>query len=211
MIKEFKDNKEFLSYYKSIPKVNHLGDGSVGTCYLGKDGLAYKYNNFCMYEKGCYNIDNIITNDQYNLDSFAFPMDIYTDENHDILYGYNSKAITNDFFFSEDGFLNPRIYNTNFDKLIECYYNMLKDVEVISKDNIFMYDLINNLLFNNQQLLAIDTINYEKRDDNTFDSNKVLLLDAILSAYDFVAPREIINNNPSIEKVVKYCKKKVKR
>ena len=205
MIMEFKDQKEFKKFFKS--KVYYeIGFGSEGSCYYGKDGLAYKEieNNYTGISR---DIDSIITSEDYNLNFIALPIDIYTDSNHDEIYGYNSRLLRDDILQNTEDFFE----NICIDKLIDCYYRFIMDVKKFSNDNIYMFELINNLLFNNRQFLAIDTLDYYKKDHNTYDENIDIVLSAIEHPLYFATRDKAFSNSKSIEEIANNVKKYVKK
>ena len=202
MIKEFSNNKEFNKYIIDTTKYRKIGFGPEGTCYLGNDGLVYKCLNGFMGND--YKINDIITTNDYNLKHFAFPIDIFTDLSHSTIYGYNSKCLFNDYFNNYEAFLEE----VDLDKLVSEYYDMLEDIKILSNDNIYLYDLINNLLFNNETLLAIDTLGYYKEDYNTLEENNDNLLRAILMPFHVYYRLDVnFNEIKSIDEIVKTLKK----
>ena len=96
MIKEFKKINEFKDFifYKTMN--DDIGFGGEGECFLGNDNLVYKVIHTELTD--AYNIDNIITTSDYDLEHFLFPIDVYTDLDHKLLYGYSTKFFDNDLF-----------------------------------------------------------------------------------------------------------------
>ena len=203
MIKEFKNYKEFVKFIDSNT-YRQIGFGSEGTCYLGKDGLAYKKIESFYNPR---NIDSIITNEDYNLKHFAFPIDIFTDEKHKVIFGYNTVFLKEDIFFNNENLLE----DIDVDKLVECYYRLLPDIEAISKDNIYLFELINNLLFNNKKFLLIDTLDYQKKDHNTYKENIEILHDALAMPFHVLTRDWAFNDSNSIEELADNVKKHVKK
>ena len=72
---------EYLDLAKYIYERHerYLDDGSEGTVYKGVDGFAYKlmYEEPWMSDIKELNPDEIITIDDINLKSFAFPIELY--------------------------------------------------------------------------------------------------------------------------------------
>ena len=75
-----------------------------------------------------------------------------------------------------------------------------------------MYDMINNLLFNNELLLAIDTLYYRTVDSDTFEDNKDLLLKSITIPLNvYFGLRAKLDEVNSIEYIADKVKKRVKQ
>lgn len=202
MIKEFKDRKEYKKYLKGITKERTIGNGSEGKCFLGSDYLVYK-----LYDKEIhYCPEDVITSNDYNFKHFAFPIDLYTDPNHEYLYGYNCKFLYQD-ILNDYG----DIEDINVDNLVKNYYSMLHEVKILSKDNIIMYDLIFNLLYNNRFLFAIDTLLYHQVEYDPFMSNNDILLDAITNPLNlYYGLRVNVNDMNTIDDIANAVKKRVK-
>ena len=204
MIKEFDSKRDYEKYVMSKTKHRKVGFGTEGNCYLGDDYLVYKIIDTL----NDYIPDNIITSDDYNFKHIAFPIDIFTNSNHDMVYGYNTVFLNNNMFYD----YGDDLEDIDLDKLIDNYNDMLKEVSVLSNDNILMFDLINNLLFNNELLLAIDTLYYRTVDFNTFEENKDLLLKSITIPLNvYFGLRADINKVESIEYLADKVKKRVKQ
>lgn len=204
MIKEFESHKDFLKFIKS--KVyRKVGFGSEGSCYWGKDGLAYKVIEYFLYKR---NVNEIITSDKYkDLNYFALPIDIYTNPDHSIIYGYNSNFLHDDILQHSEDFFEE----VDLDKLVKCYYMLLSDIRTISNDNIFLFELINNLLFNNIKFMLIDTLDYYKEDYNTYDDNVNMILRAIELPLYVETNDQAFNDEKSIEEIAENVKKYVKK
>lgn len=200
MIKEFENKQEFDKFINPITNSRFFLDiGGEGSCYI-KNDLVYK-----VISEDCinfYNISDIILDNDYNLKHFVFPIDIYCNKEKNELYGYTTRYIKNN-LFNIYGILD----DINLDKLVYEYNDMLKDVEVLSKDHIFLFDLPANLIFNNQELVAIDTIAYTKEISNVINQNKKQMLSAIkLVFYFFLDLNEEVNNKKSFEGVMKLAR-----
>ena len=169
-----------------------------------RDDLIYKRIESYLCS-GKRDIDKIITEDDYDLEHFAFPIDIYTNPNHRKLYGYNTKL------FRED-ILQPLglIYRINPEKMVKAFYDLLEDVRVVSNDKWFLFDSINNLLYNNKSFMLIDTLDYYKMDKNTLDENIAILLKAIEIPIYMHTKNDKFCDESSIEEIASNVKKYVK-
>lgn len=153
---EFDNMDEFINYRKNIAFFK-IGSGSEGTCYLGKDKFVYKD-----LTDGCfpYNLDasDIITCDDINTESFIFPDVLFVENNK--LIGYRSKFIKNN-LFNDNLLFKYGVDHIDFDKLIDAYYIMCNDAEKLAADNIRIFDLSYNILFDGEKLYGIDTDHYK--------------------------------------------------
>ena len=182
----FKDRKSYERYLSKYLK-DPIVRGAQGTAYLTTDeGIIYKKLDLtydAMYSFKCYSeARHIITVDDFDLDCFAFPIDLYSISNSQYL-GYTSK------YFKGDKLKNNNESDyIDFSNLRDAYYRFMEDVNVLSKYDIFLYDLVQNLLYNEEQFMAIDTTNYGlkeddyrllKNHDDYFMANRILVEDAI--------------------------------
>ena len=85
-IVNFNSEKEFIAYRKS-KTCSELGTGSEGTCYLGRDGLAYKDLSEG-FRSEVYIPEDIVTRSECSVKSFAFPHVLFTVNGE--LMGYTS-------------------------------------------------------------------------------------------------------------------------
>ena len=83
---------------------------------------------------------------------------------------------------------------------------MLKDVDTLSKDHILLFDLPNNLIFNNHELVAIDTVPYTKEISNTLNQNKKQMLNAIRLAFYFLLDQNDDIYKKNFKGVIKLAK-----
>ena len=78
-IVEVNSFNEILEYAKKKNLV-YVDDGSEGECYLGNDGLAYKiyYKDSFINDHQFIKVEDIVTEEEYELESFAFPKVLFT-------------------------------------------------------------------------------------------------------------------------------------
>lgn len=182
----FKDRKSYERYLSKYLK-DPIGRGAQGTAYLTTDeGIIYKKLDLvydALYSFKDYSeARHIITVNDFDLDCFAFPIDLYSISNSQYL-GYTSK------YFKGDKLKNNNESDyIDFSNLRDAYYRFMEDVDVLSKYDIFLYDLVQNLLYNEEQFMAIDTTNYGleessyrllKTKGDYFMANKILVEEAI--------------------------------
>lgn len=170
------DNK--LLFDKEIRcKLSHeIGRGSEGICYE-YDDFAYKV----LFDKGIISCMSgildymedpsiILTTDDINLPSFAFPEELYVVKNW--LLGYKSRLIKGN-LFSEKVFNSiDDLKKINFNDLAKAYKIMLQDVDLLSEEKIRIYDLSFNLAFDGKRLIGFDTCGYKKADYNIKKDNR---------------------------------------
>ena len=151
---EFRSKEELIKYLSNY-KLVEVGIGTEGKCFK-TDNKAIKILNNPL--KSNYHKDRIITKKDINLDSFLFPEELYTVNN--IVYGYTTEYIEGDIFNKKTPSKIDEL------ALLKAYKKILEDVKALSKNQILIYDISNNLLFNNKELKAIDTLEYSRKDDS---------------------------------------------
>ncbi len=176
-IVDFKTEKD-LRKFLFTKKLSYIAEGSEGKCFASSvDNDAYKvlFEEDKYFEED-YEIDKIITTVDIDLESFAFPKEIYTVNGQ--IRAYRTKKIDNDLFNFEEDF---DLYSINFLKLEKAYLKFKKDIISLSKEGIEIYDLCFNLIFDGDNLIAIDTCGYKKVDYDVLQKNIVSLDYAIVN------------------------------
>lgn len=168
MIKEFSKKDEYL---KNIHKLNvkFLGQATEGSCYYASDGYVYKVYDVEDLNRPVYNLENIVTTNDIQLDSFAFPEELFMADNK--LIGCKMKFAGNDLLKDYNLADLEAISVINFNKFKKAYYKMLKDVYTLSNNNIELYDLPFNIVFDGKKLTGVDTLGYKKVSNNPLKSN----------------------------------------
>ena len=149
-------SEQAVNTYCKKKAVRELGSGSEGTCFLGKDGLAYKDMSEG-YRSEQYIPDDVITTSSYKNKSFLFPHVLFVVG--DELMGYTSDAVTCNLTSTNYLFENG-IDHIDFDKLYAAYEVMYEDAIQLAKDGISIYDLPYNIVFDGERLYGIDTCGY---------------------------------------------------
>jgi len=152
---EFNSEVEFVAYRKA-KTCRELGTGSEGTCYLGKDGLAYK-DLTDGFRRDDYIPEDIITRSDSDNKSFAFPHTLFVVRDH--LVGYTSTVVTQDITNYKRIFFEG-LDHIDFERLYQAYEVMYDDAIKLSKDGIGVYDLSFNLMFDGERLTGVDTCGY---------------------------------------------------
>lgn len=197
---DFKSDVTFAIYLK-MKRLMSIGAGSEGECFKSNsDKDAYKifFNDEMLFTGKDYDVSKIITTHEVNLNSFAFPKQLYTVNG--VLKGYRTKCVEGDLFSTESTLDITNIYNINFRSLIKAYLRMKADVVALSEKHIAIYDLPFNLMFDGQKLTAIDTCGYYKTDESVLKNNLKSLDDAITSVFDLWLRNEEIEGLSRLEK-----------
>ena len=186
MIRKFKTNKE-LTKYISGKNITLLSNVTEGTCYLGEDNKVYKIIGLDSIVDVSYNIDDIITEDDIKLKSFAFPQELFVVDNK--LAGYSSEYIPDNKLKSTDYSIKT-VATMDFNKFSRAYKTMKKDVIKLSSKNILINDLCSNIVYDGKRLVGIDTCGYKKVDYNPTKNN--------IDSYDY-----------AIECIFRFCYNKM--
>lgn len=157
----FDFNEEEKEIFKNnIKKHQSLKPGGEGICYvIGKD--TYK-----IY-KDDRDIENPICKDDLNLESFLFPEEVYRCNKK--IFSYKTPYIENN-EFKITTFRNWKI--PNIDKIKKALIPLIRDIYILSKNNIYAIDLAwRNTLFDGEKLYVIDTLDYEILDEDQLEDN----------------------------------------
>lgn len=176
----FESKDEFNSFLDSVTR-EFLGFGAEGSCYRGRDGLAYKCLGIDEDEESEYTVDEIITTADIQTEAFALPDTIFTVK--DSFAGYTSKLISPNLFSNQFLVDKNTVSHISFDKLISAYYSMFKDVDYFTSQGIKIYDLGFNLLYDGKRLYGVDTCAYSWDNSITFEENRESLSDAMKKAF----------------------------
>ena len=189
-----------------------IGEGSEGKCFLGKDGDVYKDLTEGYYVEN-YDIDEIITEEDILLDSFNFPKTLFVID--DQLVGYTARYFDNDIFGNNNLGL-PKIEQIDFDKLLEARFKMIEDIRILTENQIGIFDLSYNLLFDGEKLVGVDTLGYYRDPCITFEQNignlDTAIKDAINGFFIFSLDEEKyqgIDKNQDTESFLKQLQKRV--
>lgn len=156
-------SKEEFEQYIGNKVLKYIDDGSEGECFLGNDGLAYKifFDEPFINDHALIEIDDIITESEYKLDSFAFPRVIFTID--DVVKCYTSKYVNSNLFgYKSKEAAEQLLEHIKSKEFITAYNKFLEDLEVLTSNKIKLFDLCNNLLYDGEKMVAIDTIYYKK-------------------------------------------------
>ena len=192
---EFENIDEYKKYMNSV-SLSYISSGAEGKVYKTKDNKCIK----TFYFDKKYKPNSYIMASDMNLSSFIFPIELYICNG--LICGVKTDYFPDNVFLEHDN-----LPNIDLDKLVIGREKFIKDLEVISGYGYFLVDLPNNLLFNNDILKAIDTLDYKKR-DNAYERNLHMLDIALLSAIDFNNETNAINDHLEFDNAIKILKKK---
>lgn len=173
-----KEEKELL--FKMAKEGIHIGEGAEGNCYLSVNEHGGMEVLKIIDKDVRYGINNVILDSTINLKSFVFPKKVYMFEGKVIAY---TARYYMDYLKSNIIKLKPMVINSDlFNNAVSRFIDELK---VLSEFGIHINDLDYNLVFDNYNLVAIDTLGYEVRDYNTFDENIATLKSALKETFRF--------------------------
>ena len=165
----FNSKKDLLNFlnYSCI----NIGNGSIGDCYLNtKDKYVYKiyYSYLEDNEEANFDIDKF---NNIKVSTFVFPKEkIFV---NDTVVGYKTRYVKNKHLYQ----INPLL--VDLDSLEKKIISAKEDVNILSNNNIRIYDTPYNILYGNS-IKIIDTDEYSidnihnsetirKLNNNTFD------------------------------------------
>lgn len=174
VILDFNENEK-QNLVKLCMHNKKIGMGAEASCYL-LNGNVYKIYNQCSKN---HNFNNMICEDDLELNSFLFPKEIYTCNNQ--IFAYTSKYIEKN-YLDIDNLLEGNALDINkFKKALKTF---IKDLYILSNNNIYAYELPLNFLFDGKNIYGIDTLSYVKVDYNPYSQNISLLKDGIIYIFE---------------------------
>lgn len=198
-IKNFELYEDFEKFRK-YNSIKLIDSGSEGKCYLGKERYVYKF--FDTLPEDIYNIDEIITEDDIKLNSFALPKELFVYNNK--LLGCKMEYVDKDYFNIENTYDLSTIDSISFKQLSKAYKYMLCDVARLSDKNILI-DLPCNLMYDGESLIGVDTCIYKKVDFDPLDDNIHSLNSAIETVFEmWFDTRKRINISIDYTNIDKY-------
>lgn len=180
-IYKFNSYKDLADYINE-KMIEEKGSGSEGTVYLCDDGYAYKLFDEDHILDPYIEIEDIITVDDIDLPSFALPIELYVVNGE--LKGYKSKYIKEDYISTYNTAGDLDFFDIDINDFVLAYYKMIKDIILLSKNKISMYDVAANLMFDGNCLYAIDTCYYKKEESATYEYNLKMFNGAIMMVFD---------------------------
>ncbi len=147
----FKSEKQLKIYLNSL---EFLGQGSQGACYLDKTNNTVIKIFHEFFEEGItsYKKEDILKFSNIKNKTFIWATDVIM--LNDIVIGYTMPYISARSLWE----INPLLLN--LDTLTKGIKNTLQDFEILSKNNIVIYDIMYNILYKNGIFKVIDTLDY---------------------------------------------------
>lgn len=147
----FKSEKQLKIYLNSL---EFLGQGSQGACYLDKTNNTVIKIFHEFFEEGItsYKKEDILKFSNIKNKTFIWATDVIM--LNDIVIGYTMPYISARSLCE----INPLLLN--LDTLTKGIKNTLQDFEILSKNNIVIYDIMYNILYKNGIFKVIDTLDY---------------------------------------------------
>lgn len=147
----FKSEKQLKIYLNSL---EFLGQGSQGVCYLDKTNNTVIKIFHEFFEEGItsYKKEDILKFSNVKNKTFIWATDVIM--LNDIVIGYTMPYISARSLWE----INPLLLN--LDTLTKGIKNTLQDFEILSKNNIVIYDIMYNILYKNGIFKVIDTLDY---------------------------------------------------
>lgn len=169
-IKNFNGNYEFLEYMGDSLNLD-VCKAIEGKAFLIKDRCYFKYLH--REDRIEYN-KNIIMSTDFDFKTFLFPTEIFLVGNY--IAGYKTEFFPNDIFNKMD--VKEGI---TFDlrKLYKARKKMISDIKKLSFNNYKITNIKDNLMFDGEKLVAINTLGYHKIDNVRYVENLVALDSAI--------------------------------
>lgn len=180
-------NKDrFLNYLSSL---KFLGVGSQGACYYDpKTNQVLKV--FHTFFEDDY--EEILSEDltQFsNITNSTFIWPIETIEYNNFVIGYTMKFVKSKSLYE----INPLYVNLNlFAKAISKSY---KDIELLTKNDIKIYDIMYNILYSKGKINVIDTMEYSKRNVTLKENSEGFNLELKYFLVDNLF-NNFVNSNP---------------
>ncbi len=149
----FKNSNEVDLFIKKH-KNNYIGSGAEGECYLDiRTNLVYKiFNSYFYKEDSCISPLDVLKFSNITNNTFIWPIDYISLDNNVIGYITIYKDAISLYK------INPlKINLNNFTTTISKVY---EDVKILSNNNIALNDIRYNMLYSNNNIYIIDTLNY---------------------------------------------------
>lgn len=207
-------SEEELKKFVTENFLTFLGEGSEGFVIETKNHDAVKifgyYNTIEDFEIDKtgrdYKQTEIITTEDIQIKDILFPEKLIII--NDQIYGYVTKAIKNIKIgktIEED---YEYIKRMNYNKFIKAYYEIFQKIITLSNYGIEVFDLAENLIYDGNKFIIIDTLGYKKKINPSKAKTRNLAslnraIETIFNIYGIIFYLEddlnIINCNNSIE------------
>lgn len=186
----FKSEKQLKIYLNSL---EFLGQGSQGVCYLDKTNNTVIKIFHEFFEEGItsYKKEDILKFSNVKNKTFIWATDVIM--LNDIVIGYTMPYISARSLWE----INPLMLN--LDTLLKGIKNATLDFNILSENNIVIYDIMYNILYNNGTFKIIDTLEYsygDKVKDNMRGFNLEIMLFLVDNYFD-----DFVNKNSILKEM----------
>lgn len=186
----FKSEKQLKTYLNSL---EFIGQGSQGICYLDKTNNTVIKIFHDFFEEGItsYKKEDIVRFNNIKNKTFIWATDVIMI--NDIVVGYTMPYISSRNLWK----INPLMLN--LDTLLKGIKNATLDFNILSENNIVIYDIMYNILYNNGTFKIIDTLEYsygDKVKDNMRGFNLEIMLFLVDNYFD-----DFVNKNSILKEM----------
>lgn len=146
------NNKNNFDLY--LKRLFFLGMGSQGMCYLDKKNkIVYKiFHGYFDDEDEGYTADDILKFSGIKNNTFIWPSDVVYANGR--IIGYTMPYV------SSVNLCNTDLLSTNLNLLEKAIDKSYCDIEILTKNNVCLYDVMYNILYSNGKINVIDSMEY---------------------------------------------------
>lgn len=146
------NNKNNFDLY--LKRLFFLGMGSQGICYLDKKNkIVYKiFHGYFDDEDEGYTADDILKFSGIRNNTFIWPNDVVYANGR--IIGYTMPYV------SSVNLCNTDLLSTNLNLLEKAIDKSYCDIEILTKNNVCLYDVVYNILYSNGKINVIDSMEY---------------------------------------------------
>lgn len=148
-----------------LSKLSYLSEGTQGKCFLDKKNnkVIKLFWSFFEGENSYINKDEILRFSNLKNDTVIWPEEVIVVNG--IVQGYVIDYVNVVDLFK----VNP--LNVDLDDFAKAILKAEEDIKFLTNNNVKMYDVTRNTLFNGKQLYIIDTLEYDYG-KTTFEKNR---------------------------------------
>lgn len=146
------NNKNNFDLY--LKRLFFLGMGSQGICYLDKKNkVVYKiFHGYFDDEDEGYTADDILKFSGIRNNTFIWPSDVVYANGR--IIGYPMPYV------SSVNLCDTDLLSTNLNLLEKAIDKSYCDIEILTKNNVCLYDVMYNILYSNGKINVIDSMEY---------------------------------------------------
>lgn len=146
------NNKNNFDLY--LKRLFFLGIGSQGICYLDKKNkVVYKiFHGYFDDEDEGYTADDILKFSGIRNNTFIWPSDVVYANGR--IIGYTMPYV------SSVNLCDTDLLSTNLNLLEKAIDKSYCDIEILTKNNVCLYDVMYNILYSNGKINVIDSMEY---------------------------------------------------